>query len=168
MKPWFKALFMVLLVFAAHQARTHQQKEAITRVLFNPRTGNIEVMHRFLLHDAEHALRELRNGAANILASQQDQDFFSDYVNRHFSITDQDGRVLSLSPVGHEIEGRFMWVYAETPIPEGIESLALRHEVLLDVWPQQVNLVNLERNGDIKSATFTGGTRQLTIELDPQ
>ena len=168
MNPWFKTLFLALLVSAAQGGWAHQQKEAISRVLFNPRTNNIEVMHRFLLHDAEHAVKELRRGEANILGSKQDREFFASYVNQHFRMTDQRGRVLVLNPVGHEIEGRFIWVYAETPTPENLESLTLRHDALLDVWPQQVNLVNLERNGDIQSATFTRGSPELTIELAPR
>ena len=50
----------------------HQQKESVTRVLFNPRTGNIEVMHRFLLHDAEHATRKLFGGDADLLGNAAD------------------------------------------------------------------------------------------------
>jgi hypothetical protein len=168
MNLWLRAGLVVVALLAVSHAWTHQQKEAVTRVLFNQRTGNIEVMHRFLLHDAEHAVKEQRNGEANILDSKDDREFFSDYVNQRFSIHDQDGRALPLEPVGHEIEGRFLWVYAETAIPLGISSLTLYHGALLDIWPEQFNLVNVERNGEVKSATFTGGSTELTIELAGQ
>ncbi len=168
MKRWLRPSLMVVALLAVSQTWTHQQKEAITRVLFNQRTSNIEVMHRFLLHDAEHAVKELRSSEANILDSKDDREFFSDYVNQRFSILDQDGRALPLEPVGHEIEGRFLWVYAETAIPPGISSLTLYHGALLDIWPEQLNLVNVERNGEVKSATFTGGPTELTIELAGQ
>jgi hypothetical protein len=159
---------LAMLLLTLPHAWAHQQKEAITRVLFNPRTDNIEVMHRFLLHDAEHAVKQLRNGEANILDSRDDQEFFSNYVHQRFTITDQDNRVLPLQAVGHEIEGRFLWVYAETAIPKDIVSLSMRHDALRDIWPEQVNLVNVERNGDVKSATFMGGSRELTIDLTPR
>jgi hypothetical protein len=162
------AALLAALVLMAPQAWAHQQKESITRVLFNPRTGNIEVMHRFLLHDVEHAVKELRGGDADILGSKDDREFFSAYVNQRFAITDQDGLVLPLSPVGHEIEGRFLWVYAETAIPEDITSLTLRHDALRDIWPEQLNLVNVELNGDVKSAAFMGGDREITIGLTGQ
>ena len=161
---FFAGLVMLVLLFES-PGWAHQQKEAITRVLFNPRTQNIEVMHRFLLHDAEHALKQIRRASANILDSEQDQEFFSRYVHQHFSIADQEGNPLVLNAVGHEIEGRFIWVYAETAIPSDIRSLILRHDVLRDIWPEQVNLVNVERHGEVQSATFTGGSSELTIEL---
>ncbi len=167
MKRWFGVTVLALLFVTASLAWAHQQKEAITRVLFNPRTNNIEVMHRFLLHDVEHAVKALREGNADILDSKSDREFFSSYVHQRFSITDQAGRVLRLRPVGQEIEGRFLWVYAETAIPEGtITLLTLRHDALRDIWPQQLNLVNVERNGNVKSATFTGGSTELTISFE--
>ena len=51
MKPG--RLVGLLLLCLLPLAWAHQDREAITQVLFNPRTGNIEVMHRFLLHDVE-------------------------------------------------------------------------------------------------------------------
>ena len=168
MIEWLRASLVVLLLLAAPQGWTHQQKEAITRVFFNPRTNNIEVMHRFLLHDAEHAVKQLRNSDADILGSVDDREYFSSYVHSHFEIRDQDGRRLPLSPVGHEIEDRFLWVYAETAIPEDIESLSLRHDALRDIWPQQVNLVNVERSGNVRSAIFVGASTELTIDLARQ
>jgi len=159
-------LMLVAGLLLTPMVQAHQQKEAITRVLFNPRTDNIEVMHRFLLHDVEHAVKALREGPADILGSQADRDFFASYVQRRFSIADQDGRVLPLTSVGNEIEGRFLWVYSETPIPPTLSALKVQHEALRDIWPEQVNLVNVEYNGTVKSASFTGGSTEITISID--
>lgn len=165
MKQWLRLVLIVVLLLTP-VVQAHQQKEAITRVLFNPRTSNIEVMHRFLLHDVEHAVKVLREGKADILGSKSDRDFFADYVQQRFSITDQDGGVLPLTPVGNEIEGRFLWVYSETPIPETLSALRVQHNALHDIWPAQVNLVNVEYNGTVKSASFTGGSTEITISID--
>lgn len=143
----------------------HQMKEAVTRVLFNSRTGNIEVMHRFQLHDAEHATRKLFGGDADLLGSEEARDRFARYVHERFSLKDQDGKVIELVTVGNELEGRFLWVYAEAPIPEKLTALTLSHDALRDVWPDQVNLVNVERHKTVRSATFEKERREVTIEL---
>ena len=143
----------------------HQQKEAITRILFNPRTANIEVMHRFQLHDAEHALKELLSADADILGSESTRQSFADYVYARFSISDQDGRPIHLTPVGYEIEGRFIWVYQETAIPDTVTALRITHDALRDLCPEQKNLVNVERDGQLKSAYFSDGSREITIRL---
>jgi hypothetical protein len=141
----------------------HEQKESITRLLFNPRTQNIEVMHRFYVHDAEHAARELLGPTADILGSGETRSAFAAYVHERFRLRDQQGRELPLAPVGEEIEGRYLWVYAETPIPHGLTELIVSHDALRDLWPEQVNLVNVDRDGDTRSALFAGGTRELSI-----
>jgi hypothetical protein len=143
----------------------HQQKEAITRILFNPRTANIEVMHRFLLHDAEHALKQLLDAEADILDSESTRQSFADYVYARFSISDQDGHPIPLTPVGYEIEGRFIWIYEEAPIPDSVTALRITHDALRDLWPEQTNLVNVERDGQLKSAYFSDGSREITIGL---
>ena len=159
-----RTLLLVALLLVTPLA-AHQQKESITRVLFNPRTGNIEVMHRFLLHDAEHASRKLFGRGADLLSNSDDRDRFEDYVHTRFSLKDQHGATIVLTPVGNEIDDRFLWVYAEAPVPDELTALTVSHDALRDVWPEQVNLVNVERDKKVQSATFNGAHREITIRF---
>ena len=159
------AVLLLAGLISALPLSAHQQKEAITRVFFNPHSGNIEVMHRFLLHDAEHATRQLFGGDADLLASAAARERFENYVHEQFTLQDQDGTALTLEPVGNEIEGRFLWVYAETPIPDALTALTLSHDALRDLWTDQVNLVNVEREGTVRSATFEEGRGEATIRF---
>lgn len=158
--------FTLMALLWATSLSAHQQKEAVTRILFNPRTNSIEVMHRFLLHDAEHAVKQLITADADILGSESTRQSFSDYVHARFSISDQDGNPIPLAPVGHEIEGRFIWVYSEALIPDALTALQMTHDALRDLWPEQKNLVNVERDGQLKSAHFSDGSRETTIGLE--
>lgn len=161
------AAVAALTLLLAGGAVAHQAKEAVTRVLFNNRTGNIEVMHRFLLHDAEHAVRDILGADADVLRSEATRERFAAYVGARFTLRDQDGELLPLQAVGHEIEGRYLWVYLETPIPGDLESLSMTHDALRDIWPDQVNLVTVDRDGQTRSALFAGGTSSVTIEIAP-
>lgn len=159
------AALPVALLISATPLSAHQLKESITRVLFNARTGNIEVMHRFLLHDAEHATRQLFGGDADLLGSAAARDRFESYVHGLFALEDQDGAAIALAAVGNEIEGRYLWVYAEAPIPAGLTALTLSHDALRDVWPEQVNRVNVERDKTVRSATFDRGRLEATVRF---
>lgn len=159
------AMAWLLVALSATSAAAHQQKEAITRVLFNPRTGNIEVMHRFLVHDAEHAMQALFGKSANLLASEPDQQQFASYVLARFSLLDQNAAPLPLKPVGHELDGKHLWVYSEAPVPDDLTGLTITHTALRDIWHDQTNLVNVERDGEVRSAIFAGGSREITIEF---
>ena len=88
------------------------------------------------------------------------------YVEEQFAMADQTSgkpdRLLQLNLVGAEADGEFMLVYQEfTGKLPG--KLAIRNEILRDAFPAQVNQVNLSIGQQIKSLTFSGKDRWLTV-----
>ncbi|MBU3020280.1 DUF6702 family protein [Aestuariibacter sp. A3R04] len=156
---------MALLLIATQVVHAHQIKAAITTVLFNPRTENIEVMHRFNLHDAEHAVKALFDKSADILDDTATQQAFADYVALRFDLLDADDSPLSLKTLGYEVEGKFFWVYQETAQPPVLGGLKIRHDALRDLWPAQINTLNVEGQGDIKTLTFRDNVELLSVEF---
>ncbi|GGW91408.1 DUF6702 family protein [Alteromonas halophila] len=156
---------LALLLLFTHVSHAHQIKAAITTVLFNPRTENIEIMHRFNLHDAEHAVKALFDKSADIIADKQTQQAFADYVARHFVLLNSDKQPLPLKPVGFETEGKFFWVYQETAQPPELAGLKIRHDALRDLWPTQVNTLNVEGKGDLQTLTFTDNVTLLEVSF---
>ncbi len=151
------------LLFAAFTISAHQQKTAISTVLFNPRSENIEIMHRFRVHDAEHAVKEIFGKKADIISSKDTQQQFSDYVHQRFSLFDQHAQALPLKMVGFEIEGKFFWVYQETTQPTELANLSIRHNALRDLWPEQVNTINVEGKGELQTVTFSDSVELLQV-----
>lgn len=138
-------------------------------MLFNPRTRNIEVAHRFFLHDAEHAVEVLLAPGADIIRLRRTQAEFAAYAAQRFDLYALDGALLPLTDLGFEAERAFFWVYAETPWPDNdLPGLAMRHDALRDVWPDQVNLVNVERADGVRSVEFAGRDTVLSVDFsDP-
>lgn len=143
----------------------HQIKTAITKILFNPNTGNIEVMHRFNLHDTGHAVRVLFDKKADIYNSKDTQELFANYVSNRFFIKPLGGEELKLKNVGHEIERVYFWVYQEIKAPTNIKGLTIIDNALRDIWPEQTNTVNIEGHGDLKTAIFNGDAEIINIEF---
>ena len=154
----FKAVITVALLLLSQAAWAHQLKAAITTVLFNERTNNLEVMHRFYVHDAEHGVKQLFDKSADLLNSEQTQQIFSQYVSEHFGLTTLAGEAISLTLVGGQLDGRFFWVYQEAPIPSELQGLRIKHNALQALWPAQVNTVNIEGRGEVKSLSFDSET----------
>ena len=142
----------------------HELKTALSTVLFNKRTGNIEVVHRFNIHDAEHAVREVFGRSADIVGSKETQDTFADYVVERFSLLNIEGVPVPLEYLGFEVDGKFFWIYQEAPITES-KGLILGHGALREIWPDQINTVNIEGRGDIQTLTFTGGAEYLSVDF---
>jgi hypothetical protein len=167
-------IFVLLCIIGASDLSAHQKKEAITRVIFNQRTESIEVIHRFLIHDAEHASKVLFGKKSDIIGDEKSQQQFSNYVIEQFRIEQFSGKQISLKTVGFEVEGKYIWVYQEanlekSKLSKAIEfpnALAITHNALREIWPSQTNLVNIEYGKKVRSLVFNGATNAKSIKLD--
>ena len=163
------ALLTLLCCLMPGLSAAHEQKTAVTRILFNQSTGNIEVMHRFFIHDAEHAAGVVFGEAQNLMESADSRKFFSNYVINRFAIAAEDSggetTQLNLEYVGEEIEGQFLWVYQEAKQLKDLSALSVVHVALRDIWPDQANLVNVEKDGQIYSLSFADSVESLRVEL---
>ncbi|GAB0108753.1 hypothetical protein PL71_16130 [Pseudoalteromonas distincta] len=147
-------LLIIVCLLVAAPSMAHQLKSSVTTVLFNKRTHNIELMHRFYLHDTEHAVGTLFEGKIDIISNKADQQRFAKYVESHVALQTLSGEPLPLNFVGAQVDGKFFWVYQEAPIPENIEGIKMSNGALRDLWPSQVNMVNVEGKGKIKTLNF--------------
>ncbi len=160
-----KLLLTLSILLMSSLAGAHQLKSAITSVLFNERTNNIEVSHRFYLHDSEHAVQHLYNKNADLIKDEKTQQQFAEYVEAQFKLNSLADEPLTLSSVGYQVEGKFFWVYQEVTIPKTVKGLKMSHGALRELWPTQVNMVNVEGKGEIKTLTFSGQEKWLTTEF---
>ena len=143
-----RLLLIAALVFSCllNTSIAHQQKEAYISLLFNQRTGNMEVSHRFLLHDAEHALSLVLDNVGDLNREKATQEKFSKYIQAHFKVKAENDQTIELKQVGYEVDGKYFWVYQETNIPNTLE-LKLKHTALHELWPSQTNHINVEKDG---------------------
>mgnify|MGYP003700807461 FL=1 len=158
-------MVFLVVVTATPPAQAHQLKAAISTVLFNERTGDIEVMHRFYSHDAEHAVGLITGGAADLVGDVTDRMRFAVYVHEHFRLTGIGAAVAPLELVGAELDGDYLWVYERAPQPAGLAGLAMRFDALRELWPSQVNTVNVERDGRVRTLVFDADDTVLRLEF---
>jgi hypothetical protein len=154
------------LLYAAFFVSAHQQKTAFSTVLFNPRSENIEIMHRFRVHDAEHAVKQILGKDADIIDSKNTQIQFGNYVHQRFNLFDSAQQPLPLKMVGVELDGKFFWVYQETTQPTKQDNMTIRHDALRDLWPEQVNTINVEGKGKLQTLSFTDSVELLTLTFE--
>lgn len=150
-------LALLLAPFGAGTAASaHQQKFAITTVAHNPRTGMIEIVHQVPVHDAEHALRFQGAQNPDIIGSDQSREAFARYVTRRFLLM-VNGEIITPDYVGSEITGGSLWVYQETPAPDGETTIRLNSQIFTDVWARQENRVNIGGGTSVTTFVFHAG-----------
>ena len=157
-------LLCAVLVSLLHAAgaQAHRMHVAMTTVLFNDRTERIEVMHRFFLHDAEQAVTQIFGPNASLLDSIEDRQRFAIYVHERFLLQDvrkaKDAKASRLPLVlkGSEVEGEFIWVYQALAYQQPrLDGLIIMDTTLRELWPDQVNTVNVERDGKVQTVRFS-------------
>ena len=157
---------IALAALLAGAAFAHKQKAAVTEVSFNLRTGMIEVAHRFIIHDAEHAISDVAGERRDLIHDEETQTFFAEYVASHFDLTIND-RPAKLALLGGEIEGGHIWIYQEAPAPFFVTRLALSQSTLTEVWQGQVNTVNIRTGGKTQTLTFSSDAGLKPVNVSP-
>lgn len=155
---------LAALVLTSFGASAHRQNESYTTLSFNQQNGNLEVAHRFYLHDAEHALKQTIGKAGNITLDEALQSEFSDYLLSNFVLKDDNDKVLELDTVGFESDGKFLWVYQERPALDTRE-LKVKHTAMQEIYPKQVNQINLEKDGVTNSVRTTADKEWYSLSM---
>jgi len=158
-------LVLIATILTAVSVSAHQLQVAISTVTFVPRNNTIEVIHRFYSHDAEHALSLLTGHRVDLLQDEESQQVFGRYVSEHFQLSGQDETELPLLLVGVELEGDFIWVYQEMPVPRQLNELSISNSALMDVVPGQVNTVNVECGGEVDTLVFSEKSTTAEVKI---
>jgi hypothetical protein len=148
-------LASVVSVSLAPSLSAHEQKKALTDIFYNERSGNLEIAHRFSLHDAEHTLHKATDSKADLASSSEAQVAFAKYVAARFALIFKDKTSLKLALVGQEMERGYLWVYQETRIPDPVDTaFFIENTILQDVVKAQVNTVNVRYRKEVATFEF--------------
>lgn len=165
---WQHLLVGVVLTMLSISTSAHQQKLSYTSISHNSHTNSIEIMHRFLLHDAEHAVKKLFNKNADVIADATTRKQFATYVENKFHLKLFPTTSETLQMIGSEIDGSYLWIYQEMTMPETIREVAIGYSALREIWSDQINRVNIELNENTETLIFTAHSpAQQTFTLNP-
>lgn len=141
--------------------------EGLTTISYNPTTDSTEVVHHLHVHDAETGLAEILQNAQFTLGTLESQARFALYVEQRFKIRDKaSGTAQALTLVGAKIEGDQVLVFQEIAgrLPFRV---AMRNDVLREVYPDQVNKVNVVVDTAVRTLVFSGEDEWKDLQLQP-
>ncbi|MCF2906970.1 hypothetical protein L1285_01255 [Pseudoalteromonas sp. DL2-H2.2] len=158
-------LIAALALFWLNTATAHQIKAAMTTVLIDPGSAQLEVMHRFHLHDTEHAAEELFGEDTDLFNNESDRARFAQYVDNTVAFKDESGKTIPLTLISGSIDGQFFWVIQRAPVPATLNRLQMRHDALRDIWPAQVNMVNFKTHNTVHTLHFNADDGWLWVNF---
>jgi hypothetical protein len=149
----FKMLCLALLLSVSTAASAHRFHFGMTDISYNPRTESTEIVHTYTAHDIDALLLNLY-GRQLDLSDPDDQAVLRTYVERHFWLAGKDGKKLPVTWVGVKADAQSIVIYQELPNTPLATAVTVHQGVLVDFLPEQVNTVNLNEGGAVRSLTF--------------
>ncbi len=148
------AAAIVVAFCGARPLSLHDFHTSLTQMQFNPKEKGFEVSIRVFTDDLEKALSAESGQKVQVLAKANIDPILEKYIRKHFSLTDTRKQRRAFTYVGHEAEGDANWIYLELPIDGSAKTVDMQQDVLMELFDDQVNLVNTQVNGQRKTYVF--------------
>jgi hypothetical protein len=152
-----RATVAAALLSVAATSFAHLFHAGITDISFNAHTGSTEVVHTYMAHDVEALLTNMYQRDFD-LTQPDDQDVLRKYVEKQFWLQAKDKSRLPLRWVGMTIDAQSVVIYQELEKTPLAKTAAIHDEVMIDFLPDQVNTVNVNEGGKVKTFTFASRT----------
>jgi hypothetical protein len=142
---------MLMAMISAVMA--HRAPGSLTTIEWNENSQRTEVVHRLHTHDAETGVSSTLGMNGLSVARIEDRAQIALYVEEHFHIRSGE-RELQLDLIGAELSGDYLHVYQEYRgrLPRDI---LVKDSILLDVFHQQINQVNISDGDAVRSLVFS-------------
>lgn len=135
----------------------HREAASHTFIKWNGTTKFLDVTHRFHMHDAAQALVNAGKLRKPDLTTLRARARLALYTEDNFTVQNQRGTPLTFDLLGADFEGSSIYVYQQiklTAPPQGLQITCLLFHGLIE---NQVNDVDVDFDGIIKSARFKMG-----------
>ena len=173
----FLVLGMVLLAFSSLRTRKvthpaqlethlHAFHTSITEMRYNPKQKSFEISLRVFTDDFEKTLSSNNQNKKFVIENNDKNDvFIESYIRKHFVVKTPKNQKLIYQYVGKEKEGDATWIYLEMPINESLKGSKIQNDVLIDMFEDQTNIVNIFMNNDKKSYLYNIKNRVFMVEI---
>lgn len=149
------------LPFAAHDFHT-----SLTEMRYNAKSKTFEISLRVFTDDLQKVLSVMNQNKKFVLENNDKNDpFVEAYVKKHFVVTNPKNQKLNINFIGKEKEGDATWIYLEMPVNESINGSKIQNNVLIDMFEDQTNILNIFVQNQKKSYLYNVKNRIFVVEI---
>ena len=151
--------------FTLHR-EVHDFHTSLTEMRYNAKSKTFEISLRVFTDDLQKVLSASNQNKKFLVENNDKNDSFVEmYVNKHFVVINPKNQKLIINYIGKEKEGEATWIYLEMPVNEPIKGSKIQNDVLVDMFDDQTNIVNVFVNNEKKSYLFTPKNKFFTVEI---
>lgn len=140
-------------------AAAHAYHASIMEVRYNTGKQQLEVSLKVFTDDFEKALSTGQPSSISLYQSPKPQvtALVTALLRRSVAFGTKPGEALPIQFIGIQKETDAHWLYFAVKLAKPVNGIYLRHALLEDTFPDQMNIVNVEANGKKQSALFKDG-----------
>jgi len=157
------AYFISCLTLFAHPIHI-----GVTQLDYDRPTQALQITHKLFVDDFEDELEkkyQVRLNLGTATENPKADEYIIKYLSSHFGLS-VNGDDATISWVGKEIEKEAIWIYMEISKVKKIKSLEVRHEVMLEAFDDQRNLVHFKYEDFKKSVSCKHKQSTALIEVN--
>ncbi|MEX2336865.1 MAG: DUF6702 family protein [Fulvivirga sp.] len=161
--------YLMLVAIVGRSSFMHPIHVSICDIAYDEERDALEFVQRVFLDDLELAIRQ-KTGAPRLDITQPDNGKTTDelvkaYLQEHFKVT-VNGKETDYNYLGHEIEIDAIYCYMEIEKVRKVNSIAIFSDILTSIFDDQVNLVHVTVDDEIRSMKLTGDRKSDELEYD--
>ena len=158
----------VILIMSLAASAVHDFHVSISKIYLNPESKKLEVMIKLFTDDLSTTLDSFSGKKMN-LGTQEEPSSANDelmrYVESGFGIKVNEKQIV-LNYLGKEKEDDATWVYLESEKVGRIKSITVTNTLLIEMFDDQANLINLKVDGENEALTLRREQVSGTIKMD--
>lgn len=154
-----KTGFILIALFCT---ALHPFHISITDIEFDEEAKSIEIAQKIFTDDLQVALNAFSTEKTDLLDKSQKEandllirKYLSD--NIHIEI---NGKPTDFEFLGTQREGDATWCFMEIPKTKKLKSIKVKNTLLFEMFEDQMNLVHVKRNDEIKSMRLIKGKNE--------
>ena len=138
----------------------HRFYTAIFQINFVPQKKMVQITTRIFVDDFNDALKNQYHKTTFLGTDKEteaDVDLMKKYLAEKFRLT-INGKFQSMNYLSKEIEDNVLVCYYKINDVSKINSLTVENSILIEVHPEQQNIIQFNNNGNKSSLLFSGET----------
>ena len=142
---------------------------SICEIIYKPETQSLEITFRFFSDDLEKTIFNFDQTSIYTYtgdkSSKSDTSLYN-YLRKHFSIYDKDGKRIDYAFIGWEVNKETSWCYVEVKHKQ-ISKLKVENNLLTELFKGQKNLVYF-KSGNIETSVLLDKNKiigELSLDL---
>ena len=155
---------LMLLVLSASRSG-HEFHASVTQMQYDPAEKTFEISIRVFTDDFEKALSQESSTAIRLGPDSKSDAIIEKYIRSRFAYITPQKQSKAIIYVGHEVEADANWIYLEMPHAEPFRGGLLKQNVLMELFDDQVNMVNVKYQQEKKTFVFRKNQPIQTISL---